>query len=152
LSFFKKSLLANYVLAEKDPFWGTAGAGGVFYAESTGRLNLQHRGPNVNEPNTWGTWGGRLEPGEDPEEALRREVQEESGYHGTLRLIPLNVFKEKDFSYHNYLIVIPKEFDPIHSWETQGDVWCKLATLPSPLHFGFRDLVPYITRVIEKEL
>jgi 8-oxo-dGTP pyrophosphatase MutT (NUDIX family) len=44
-----------------------------------GRYLLQHRDnlPHIWYPNHWGCFGGTVEPGEDPGEALRRELREE---------------------------------------------------------------------------
>lgn len=45
----------------------------------TGRYVLQHRDeiPHIWYPGYWGCFGGGMEPGEDPVEALRREFHEE---------------------------------------------------------------------------
>ena len=42
-------------------FWGRQGAGCVFLAQDTGRLCLAHRSSAVEQPGTWGTWGGKSE-------------------------------------------------------------------------------------------
>jgi mutator protein MutT len=43
-----------------------------------GKFLLQHRGPNADyDPNTWGFFGGHIEPGETPEQAVHREMREE---------------------------------------------------------------------------
>ena len=45
-----------------------------------GKLLLVKRRPNdVHRPDEWDIPGGRLEPGENPLEGLRREVREEAG-------------------------------------------------------------------------
>ncbi len=51
-------------------------------AEWEGRWLLQLRDDiaTIVHPGTWGLFGGHLDPGEDPEGALRRELQEEIGW------------------------------------------------------------------------
>lgn len=52
----------------------------VFLVDLQGRLLMQHRDANANvSPNQWAMPGGKIEPGESPDEAARREVLEETG-------------------------------------------------------------------------
>ena len=46
-----------------------------------GRYALQHRDdrPDIAWPGHWGLFGGTIEPGESPAEAVRRELHEELG-------------------------------------------------------------------------
>jgi len=44
-----------------------------------GRLLICQRSPGGDFPNQWEFPGGKAEPGEPPEEALRRELEEELG-------------------------------------------------------------------------
>lgn len=123
-------------------FWGRQGAGCIFLALDTGRLCIAHRSWKVEQPDTWGTWGGAIDSFESPETAVRREVREESGYNGKLNLVPLYVFSHPSgFKYYNYLAVIQTEFTPEMDWETQGFTWCYLDNLPSPLHQGLVSLL-----------
>ena len=133
---------------EKTGYWGRTGAGGLFVARSTGRILLQRRGPHVLQPGQWGTWGGAVDRDETPERALVREIGEEAGYHGGYRLIPLHQYRDHDFTFHNFLIEIPDEFEPTHSWETSGHLWTTLDELPSPLHFGFQALLPSLRAML----
>lgn len=133
--------------AQETGFWGRAGAGAVFLALDTGRLLFSHRSNKVFEPNTWGVWGGAIDPGEDPKEAAYREAKEESGITtGIQDIIPLYTFKHPSgFQYFNFLILVNQEFDPRpspeHAWETQGYDWVEVGDWPSPLHPGVATLL-----------
>jgi len=54
-------------------------AGVILHRE--GRVLLQHRddNPNIVWPGHWAIFGGHIEPGEEPEETARRELEEELG-------------------------------------------------------------------------
>jgi len=130
-------------------FWGKEAAGCLFMAKDTKRLLIAHRSDDIRivaEPGSWGTWGGALDPGETPQTAIIREVQEESGYNKPLQLIPLYVFQAKRdgqvvFQYHNFLAVVPSEFIPTLDRETQGYAWVKFGDWPQPLHPGLQTLL-----------
>lgn len=123
-------------------FWGKQGAGCLFLAQDTGRICIAHRSGQVEQPNTWGTWGGAIDSGEDPAIAVQREVKEEAGYTGPLHLIPLYTFKHRSgFKYYNFLALIDKEFTPITDWETQGSDWFEYGDWPTPLHPGLVTLL-----------
>jgi 8-oxo-dGTP pyrophosphatase MutT (NUDIX family) len=117
-------------------YWGSAGAGCVFVARRTGRFLLAHRGPRVEQPNTWGTWGGAIDPGEAPEAAALREAREEAGFAGCADLLPLLAFTDGRFRFFNFLAVVGDEFAPRLEWEAQGYRWCEFGDWPAPLHFG----------------
>ena len=52
----------------------------VFLVDPQGRVLMQHRDAHANtSPNQWALPGGKIEPGESPEAAGRREVFEETG-------------------------------------------------------------------------
>lgn len=121
-------------------FFGAAGAGCVFLARTTGRFLIAHRSRAVEQPGTWGGWGGAINSGENPEEAVRREAQEESGHSGPFDFIPLFVFAKDTFRYYNYLCIVEDEFTPMLDWETQGYKWCEWGHWPQPLHFGLISL------------
>jgi 8-oxo-dGTP diphosphatase len=54
---------------------------GALVVDDAGRIFFQRRSPQRKLfPNTWDIVGGHLEPGETVDEALRREVTEETGW------------------------------------------------------------------------
>ena len=144
------SCIAEWTAAEKPHadalaktgFWGKQGAGCIFYAQDTQKFLVAHRSRGVEQPNTWGTWGGAIDSGENPKDAVRREAEEECGYSGKMELIPLFVFSHSSgFTYHNFLAVIPKEFTPRLDWESQGFKWVSFGDWPTPLHPGLQKLL-----------
>lgn len=124
---------------EKTGFWGKAGAGCIILAKDTNRLLLPLRSSSVEQPNTWGTWGGAIDGGKSPEAAVKQEVKEEAGYDGNVQLIHLNTFEhESGFKYFNFLALIEEEFTPKLNWETEDFKWLEYGEWPSPLHFGLQ--------------
>lgn len=142
---FSEWLLENdmdHAAALRDTgFWGRAGAGALIVASETGRILLPHRSMSVEQPGTWGVWGGAIDSGENPALAARREVSEEAGASSVSEMIPLYVFKKGDFRYHNFMAVVPEEFEPNLNWETQGYRWVDFGEWPSPMHFGLKALL-----------
>ena len=107
-------------------------AGCVLYAEDTGRWCLQQRSTSVSDPGVWSTWGGGVAPGETLKDAVRRELAEESGYTGPLRLEPLMMGQR----YATYIGHVPHEFKPRLNFESQDSCWVEPGEWPSPLHPG----------------
>lgn len=73
------------------------------YVKRDGRTLMVHRNKKLNDihQGKWNGLGGKFEPGESPEECIRREVQEETGLvisnpklHG---LLVFSGFKGKDW-------------------------------------------------------
>jgi 8-oxo-dGTP pyrophosphatase MutT (NUDIX family)/predicted GNAT family acetyltransferase len=135
-------------------FWGDQGAGVLIICRKTGRLLVAMRGEQVNEPNTWGIFGGKMDEGETPEEAAQRELVEESGYEGKYELIPAYVFEApgKKFIYHNFIGIVEEEFQPEYDWETQYAEWMTLEELikVEPKHFGLKKLLEKSMETIKK--
>jgi len=134
-------------------FWGRRGAGCVIMARDTGRFCIAHRSNRVEQPGTWGTWGGAIDEGEDPAQAVRRELAEEAGYTGAMRLVPLYVFKHRSgFTYYNFLAIVEQEFRPKLDWETQGWDWVEYGAWPNPLHPGLKAVLsdPHSVEVMRR--
>jgi ADP-ribose pyrophosphatase YjhB (NUDIX family) len=115
-------------------------AGCLIVAKSTGRFCLNHRSQYVSHPNTWGCWGGQIDPGEDAQTAAKREMAEESGYSGPAEMIPISVFVEptRGHKYYIFLAVIDEEFEPELNWESKGFCWVEYGDWPTPLHPGLK--------------
>jgi len=123
-------------------FWGKQGAGCIIMAKDTGRICLPYRSAHVQEPNTWGTWGGAIDGNEDPAVAAKREVQEEAGYDGPVKMVPLLLFQHSSgFRYFNFLALVEREFTPQLNWETQTFDWVQFGEWPAPLHPGLKSLL-----------
>ena len=129
---------AHWRALERTGYWGAQGAGSIFLARDTSRFLISHRSRAVEQPNTWGTWGGAIDKGEKPEVAARREAMEEAGHAGHLTMVPLYVFRDKKFRYSNFLAIVDQEFTPELNWETQGYEWVEFGHWPHPLHFGLQ--------------
>lgn len=125
---------------ERTGFWGQRGAGCIMVAKDTGRILIAHRASKgVEEPETWGTWGGAVDSSNTFEETVIKEVEEECGYHGSLNLVPIYKFVHTSgFVYQNFIAIIDAEFTPQLNWESQGYEWCEFGDWPHPLHPGLQ--------------
>jgi 8-oxo-dGTP diphosphatase len=64
----------------------------VLLLDRAGRILMQHRDANARtSPNQWTFPGGQIEPGEEPHDAARRELWEETGLRED-GIVPLGVF------------------------------------------------------------
>ncbi|MBN1162406.1 NUDIX domain-containing protein [Patescibacteria group bacterium] len=82
----------------------------IFYDEN-GNVGVQHRESYSKAGEKYGLWGGRKEDGETPEEAMKREMQEELNY------VPKQLEFWKEFTY-----VVDIEGDYLH-WVINHDVF-----------------------------
>jgi 8-oxo-dGTP pyrophosphatase MutT (NUDIX family) len=66
------------LLAGESPLFVTDAAAAILCVETDGYLmQLRDARPDIWYPDHWGLFGGGLDPGEDPLQALRRELREE---------------------------------------------------------------------------
>jgi len=107
-------------------------AGCIIVAEDTGRWCLQQRSDTVSDPGLWSTWGGGREPSETLEQAVRRELAEEGGYTGPLKLKHLHSSPR----YATYIAFVPQEFEPEINFESKDWCWADQDQLPEPMHPG----------------
>ena len=123
-------------------YWGNSGSGVLLKAKDTGRYLVVKRSEWVNEPNTWGIISGSRDGDETPIQTALRELKEETGIVIQPKdLQPNYVFKDGDFTFHNFIGTVDKEFKPILDWENSDYMWTDLENLPTPTHFGLQKLV-----------
>jgi len=133
-----------------ENFWGNIGGGVLPICSSTGRILLPYRSKYVNEPHTWGVWGGKIdeESGEaqtDIEEVVKREFMEEGDFTGDIQLIPAYIFETPNgsFKYYNFIGLLDEEFTPELDWETESFKWVTFDEMMEiePKHFGLQGLL-----------
>lgn len=122
-------------------YTSSAGAGAILYSLDLGNYCFFQRAHHLNEPTSWGTVGGEIEDGETPEEACLREIKEEIGYTGPIKLIPFFVYRDYDFTFTNFIGVVPREFMPTLTEEVIGYRWEMPNHYPNPLHFGLKAIL-----------
>lgn len=110
-------------------------AGVFFYSTSTNRyLYLLRSDPKSL---TWSIPGGKIEKDETLYDGIKRECLEEIGFFDLeLRLIPIQKFVNKNFTYHTFFCQVDKEFIPSLNDEHIGYAWVKEGQYPKPLHPG----------------
>lgn len=123
--YFGDGEFADFDNDADEKFWGNVAAGCLPICTSTKRILLNYRSIYVNEPHTYALFGGKIDDDENPEEAARREMYEETRYTGKLELIPVYVFHNDNntFEYHNFLGFVDHEFRPKLNWESEGFIW-----------------------------
>jgi 8-oxo-dGTP pyrophosphatase MutT (NUDIX family) len=136
-------------------FWGNVGAGILPISKKTGRILIALRSDEVNEPGTWGIFGGRIDDpnNETPEEAAKRELYEESGHKDILlKMIPSYIYEIPGFKYYNFIGIVKNEFNPILDWETEDYKWVTFDELNKirPKHFGLEALLKNSFEEIKK--
>ncbi len=141
-SFFESS-------EEPHKYWGKEAAGCLFIAKDTGRILIAHRSGQVDEPGTWSTFGGKLDIEETPKQAIERELEEETGFTGKYKISHLYTFQDKEFKYHDYVVIVPFEFNPKLNWENENAEWFDFGDWPDPMHFGLETLLWHAGSKIE---
>lgn len=109
-----------------------------------------HRTANVSEPNKWGIPGGKVQKGESAEEAVIREIQEETGFQmeaahlNFLGKVYIRQFLPAiDFTYSMFEYQIEEKFEvSLNFQEHRGFTWMSLRdSLNYPLIQGEHECI-----------
>ena len=92
---------------------------------AAGHILLQHRSHDAfHLPNYWAFFGGGIEEGESPTEALVREVSEELSYRAQKpHLLMTQTVRDGDHDNTKYVFVEPYQDQPLHLGEGQAMGW-----------------------------
>jgi 8-oxo-dGTP pyrophosphatase MutT (NUDIX family) len=101
-----------------------------------GNVLFLRRGNGGDHPGEWAFAGGHIEDGETPEEAARRETQEETGYEPH-KLIELGKSDDGAVEFTTFYNE-SRPFDVALSDESTEFMWSPLGSWPEPLHPGCR--------------
>ncbi len=115
------------------------GVGTIFVSKKTNRVLLNLRAPHKSHSMCWSLWGGMVEVGEQPKDALLRELTEEMGFVPDIeRIYPFDVYQSKDkhFKYYSFVCIVEDEFVPELNSESCGYCWIDLGHWPKPMHQG----------------
>lgn len=121
-----------------------AGAGCLIWSIKGEQFLLIRRSEYVPLSNTWSLPGGRVDPGETPKDAARRETYEEIGFdikQRSLKLIYKNETHAPKFKFFTYACVVDNTFKPTLNWESSDYRWCGISDLPENLHWGVEQMV-----------
>jgi 8-oxo-dGTP pyrophosphatase MutT (NUDIX family) len=153
-------------LFERD-YFGKVGAGILPICKSTGRVLIGLRSEDVNEPFTYGAFGGKVSDPDDEEadyegeitpelilHTAKIELMQETGFDGDIELIKAYVFKSAEFEYHNFFGIVEEEFEPVLNWENDIAEWVTLSQLQAlrPKHFGLKSLLLHSGNTLKKLL
>jgi len=121
-----------------------------FCHDGSGNFVLSKRSERCrDEHHRWECGGGKLEYGEDPREAVLREVQEEYGVEGTIEreLPPVSLIREHGGRNTHwialpFLVRIPRDGVLIGDPEAMAELgWFRMDALPAPLHSGMQTIL-----------
>lgn len=118
-------------------------AAGIIFVHN-GKLLLILRSSEVVDPDVWCGAGGKIEPGETPEEAAMREASEEIDFpmDHECELEPLYVYNSDNLVFHNFIGKLTRDRFRIGlNWESEGYGWFSLENLPGHLHYGFQAIL-----------
>jgi hypothetical protein len=114
--------------------WQGVSACAIVLAEDTGRVLVKGCVPADGAGPEWGTWTADVPAGQSPLQVAINTIAERCAYEGDLALSRLTPFSDARFHVqHNYVAVVPREFEPRVGAGCPAYQWCELDRLPQPL-------------------
>lgn len=126
-------------------FNSQAGVWAIIYCPSAGTFLFGKRSAQVNKPGLWNFFGGHIDEGETPRNALMRELAEETSFEvAGSDLVEFGAASGagvQDFGYvealrelHYFLLLTEREIEPRLNDEHSEFRWCKPGKLPRNLN------------------
>lgn len=112
-------------------------AGCTVFANESGRVLLIRRSVHVPKPLLWSVPAGSVDDGESELFAALRELDEETGYSGDIRVLAHHQTRE----FCNFICRVKREFEPKLNWENDDWGWFDRADLPSPTFPGLKSFL-----------
>jgi len=109
-------------------------AGTIVLAEDTGRVLVRQCVVAGGERLEWSTWSGDVPAGQSPLQVAIDTIAACCAYDGDLALSRLTPYGGgHGFVQHNFVAVVPREFEPRIGSDCLGYQWCDVDRLPQPL-------------------
>lgn len=118
-------------------------AAGIAFMAPSGKVLFVKRSGDGDHGGTWAFPGGSIERGETPEQAARREFEEEAGHKIGGRLEPLH---KAENGYITFGAKVDHEFTPKLNHEHTAFKWASPNEPPFPLHPGVEKLLGRLHR------
>jgi 8-oxo-dGTP pyrophosphatase MutT (NUDIX family) len=106
---------------------------------AAGRVLLLRRSSQVPQAGFWSIPAGALERTESPLDAAVRELREETGYVGSVRVVGAAVDPVAHFYY--VFASAPRRFALRLNWENDLGDWFTPRSLPRPLYPGLKTVL-----------
>lgn len=118
-----------------------AGAWAIIYCSKSSTFLLGKRSEQVNKPGLWNFFGGHIDPGENPRDALLRELAEETRFNlSSNELIHFGGITGAEIheighvealrELHYFLLLTDREIEPHLNYEHTEFHWFKQDKLP----------------------
>lgn len=122
-----------------------ATAAGIQFKTPSGHALFLKRGPDSDYPGTWCWPGGGIEGDETPEQAARRETEEEIGYKAKEELTRLSHEANDQGAFTTFGQGVPEPFVPRLNEEHVAHAWAPLNDPPMPLHPGVEAMLKSVS-------
>jgi 8-oxo-dGTP pyrophosphatase MutT (NUDIX family) len=114
-------------------------AGILFIADD--KALLLKRSTEGDHAREWALTGGKIEEGETPEQAARREFEEECGFTYNGKLLPISHTDDGNVEFTTFAAIVADQFKPTLNDEHTAYMWCPLDDYPNKTHPAVKALL-----------